>query len=446
MASQKITPEVLLEFKNQIKAAILTKKGHDEKKIPQINVAANIVICDRLNAQPSLAWRAERTIRKIALGKNDADAILALNLADMTVKNCPRFRPTMNTKVFSKGLMKCLPKDVRDPQGVSFQSMMDDDSNSSKTERVMKSLLLIKSWSKIGDQWKKVYDTLLQANCEFPEPAKDEVSPLDFDDKKIPAKNDFVPSTKTGEGKKVFFTDGECRKAAALFEVLNDMLRAKPENPAKDPMIQELKGQCERLQSSVHGRVASVSSPQILSELLKVNDLFNELTQLYKDVLAGKDIAPPPLRSPVHAKVKEDVKTAKIQDTKSKKAEKKIEKENTQNPTPKNNQPDLLNLFDPSTSEPGGTAVEGNVVQQPQRQGTFDLLNSVFGNEGANGQGPVQGTVQGTVTNTTTNVPDTLDLLSDLNSANAAPQPEKQNSAFADDPFMALARKRRDDV
>lgn len=68
---------------------------------------------------------------------------------------------------------------------------------------------------------------------------------LDFDDTKIPASSGSAPSSKKSGNQKIFFMDEDCKKAAALFEVLNDMLRAKPEDPAKDPMIQELKIQCE---------------------------------------------------------------------------------------------------------------------------------------------------------------------------------------------------------
>jgi len=297
-----LTKEQLLEFKNQIKDAIMLSVK-DSKKIPTLDISKSIAICDRLNSNVNLGARAEKTLRKLSLQKDNAIAINALRLADMVVKNCPRFRPLLNTKTFSSGLVKSLPKRIRDPQGASFHSMTE--APEAEVERYNKALLLIQSWAKIMHNWKAAYDDLVKKNCQFPEPMKDEVSPLDYDDKKVPAKN-TAPTSSTDF--KVVFTDSECKKAAGVIEVLELMLRAQPEEPAKDPIIQELKQQVEVSQRNVRGRLPRESNPLVMNQLLKANDMLNDIMQMYKDVLAGK---------PLPEKKTESKKSVKKENTKS---------------------------------------------------------------------------------------------------------------------------------
>mmetsp|Transcript_12536 Transcript_12536/g.20095 ORF Transcript_12536/g.20095 Transcript_12536/m.20095 type:complete len:508 (+) Transcript_12536:149-1672(+) len=505
----EITKEYLLEFKTQIKMATLIPAAKYKNTVPEIDVAKNIAICDKLTVQPALAWRAERTIRKIALGKDDVAAILAMNLADMIVKNCPRFRLTMNTKLFSNGLVKTLPKHIRNPQGRKFHTMQDD-GNPAKVERISKTLLLIQQWAGgVGHHWKQAYEDLKLKNCQFPVPHKNEVSALDFDDTKVPAKTTartaktsggggggggaFTPTARV-DGKERVFADSQCKQAAALFEVLNDMLRAKPENPARNPMIQELKGQCENLQKQVQGRLGANNSPQIMDELLKVNDLFNNLTKLYRNVIAGKDIAPPPSREQQQqpkAKKEPEKKIEKKQDVKDSRGGDRVPRKEEQKRD--NGQQDLLGLADlfldgnaSAANPPGGAnaiAISTNNNEQkddapaPVRGNTFDLLNNVFGG-GQEAAPTATATVIPTTTpSTNTRRPVVVEALPVVDAVvvggegdamasfnpfencvaeqdsgkkaveekqSAQPLPNRQPSSNLDDPFMALARKRKD--
>mmetsp|Transcript_9590 Transcript_9590/g.18755 ORF Transcript_9590/g.18755 Transcript_9590/m.18755 type:complete len:203 (+) Transcript_9590:329-937(+) len=200
------------------------------------------------------------------------------------------------------------------------------------------------------------------------------------------------------------------------------MLRANPENPKTDPIIQELKTQCETLQKNIHSRLMSESNQKKLDELLKVNDLFNELQTLYKDVIAGKKIAPPPSRTP-ETKTTGEVDSDKKQDgtltsPRHKKKKKKKKKRTSQTkakpkpadaPAAKNAAPvDLLGLMDDTPAAPGGAPAPAPAAG--------DLLDSIFG-DGKSTEAP----------------------------AGPAPEVQKQKpvlSDFNDDAFMALARKR----
>mmetsp|Transcript_19496 Transcript_19496/g.37617 ORF Transcript_19496/g.37617 Transcript_19496/m.37617 type:complete len:180 (+) Transcript_19496:191-730(+) len=177
------------------------------------------------------------------------------------------------------------------------------------------------------------------------------------------------------------------------------MLRANPENPKTDPMIQELKTQCETLQKNIHSRLMSESNQKKLDELLKVNDLFNELQTLYKDVIAGKKIAPPPSRTP-------ETKTTGEVDSDKKQDGTKAKPKPADAPAAKNAAPvDLLGLMDDTPAAPGGAPAPAPAAG--------DLLDSIFG-DGKSTEAP----------------------------AGPAPEVQKQKSDFNDDAFMALARKR----
>mmetsp|Transcript_4769 Transcript_4769/g.7085 ORF Transcript_4769/g.7085 Transcript_4769/m.7085 type:complete len:126 (+) Transcript_4769:79-456(+) len=80
-----LTKEQLLEFKNQIKDAIMLSVK-DSKKIPTLDISKSIAICDRLNSNVNLGARAEKTLRKLSLQKDNAIAINALRLADMVIE------------------------------------------------------------------------------------------------------------------------------------------------------------------------------------------------------------------------------------------------------------------------------------------------------------------------------------------------------------------------
>ncbi|GAB5364555.1 hypothetical protein AAMO2058_000980300 [Amorphochlora amoebiformis] len=423
----KVSKEELLEFKGQIKNAILLKIKSNSK-IPEFDVARSIKICDKLNEKPILGARAEKTLRKICLGKEAPAAINALRLADMVMKNCPNFRPYLNTKVFSQGVLKSLPKHIRDPQGVSFQSMQDDASEA-EIERINKSLLLIQSWSKVLHLWKATHDSLVRKNCQFPEPLKDEETPLAYDDLKVPSSAmPSKPSPKKQATPK--FRDSDCKKAATAIEVLNDMLRAQPEDPGKDPIIQELKQQVTTCQTTIHSRLGRETNQLVMDELLKANDLCNKILKLYSDVLSGKPI---PEEKKTKIVKQEDTKKKTEKKTKKKKSEKKgkqakaeksadldkifqdSEGETTkEKPATKTTVPIdfLASAFadESSQGEAKGKDALSASEPAPARQGTFDLLEGVFGK---------------TDDNTT-----------------APPVSARQTSAFEDDAFMALAKKR----
>eukprot|EP00954_Amorphochlora_amoebiformis_P030457 1394711-Amorphochlora_amoeboformis.AAC.2 len=128
------------------------------------------------------------------------------------------------------------------------------------------------------------------------------------------------------------FRDSDCKKAATAIEVLNDMLRAQPEDPGKDPIIQELKQQVTTCQTTIHSRLGRETNQLVMDELLKANDLCNKILKLYSDVLSGNghDIRlfeqyrkPIPEEKKTKIVKQEDTKKKTEKKTKKKKSEKK---------------------------------------------------------------------------------------------------------------------------
>eukprot|EP00469_Lotharella_globosa_P014314 CAMPEP_0167819818 /NCGR_PEP_ID=MMETSP0112_2-20121227/5659_1 /TAXON_ID=91324 /ORGANISM="Lotharella globosa, Strain CCCM811" /LENGTH=669 /DNA_ID=CAMNT_0007720131 /DNA_START=668 /DNA_END=2677 /DNA_ORIENTATION=+ len=346
-----------LEFKAQLKAvAVVNKNTPDD--VPTLDVAKAIAVCDRVNATPRLGWRAKRTLRKLVVNGNDATGVLALNLMDMLVKNAPNFRKQLNDASLASAVVKTLPKSVRNPQGKRFVNL--DKNSVVKSEKINKTLLLIQRWATVLSKWKEAYDELVGRNCEFPEPLKDEISPLDFCDEKVPA-------PKPHE-----FADKDCRSVVEVFTLLKDMIRAEKAAPkntvsepavnrklsqeqlsrmsfeqimsytleqsfvqakldkdnrnrnsktlAKDPVINHLMGEVARLESLLQERIGTEALDyEEVAEIMQCLEMLKQIRVLYSSVVANdkaiSETTSTALSNPALPGFREDVKKSKTRTT-----------------------------------------------------------------------------------------------------------------------------------
>ena len=419
------------QIKSAISSAIKSKTA-----VPQPNLGRNIAIIDRLNTQPLYGWRFERTIRKLCIVKGDAPTvILALSLVDMAVKNCPRFRPYVNTSTFANALKKALPSSIRDPQGRDFHQL-GEEPTPAEAERINKILLLVQAWASIPlSNWKALYDDLAKKGCEFPKPLKGEASPLDYDDTKVAATNTVATSAKSSAARKASaapkYKTQVCNQANTLFEVFDDMIRANAGgSPATDPVVQELRTQTQALQKRIQQRLGTETNEQAMGELLEVNDMFNDLQTLYKAALSGAPL--PEARRGAAGDAKSDAKAGPTATGDSKSSDKKAAAAATATPnaTPTGKDAkasggkkekaggslDILGLG--MATAPGGPVAAQPAAPVVKKEASGDLLDSLFADSSRSSGAAAAGAPAG-----------------------GAPATQRQTSAFDDDIFMKMARK-----
>uniref|UniRef100_A0A6V3P6R8 VHS domain-containing protein n=1 Tax=Lotharella globosa TaxID=91324 RepID=A0A6V3P6R8_9EUKA len=277
---------------------------------------------------------------------------------DMLVKNAPNFRKQLNDASLASAVVKTLPKSVRNPQGKRFVNL--DKNSVVKSEKINKTLLLIQRWATVLSKWKEAYDELVGRNCEFPEPLKDEISPLDFCDEKVPA-------PKPHE-----FADKDCRSVVEVFTLLKDMIRAEKAAPkntvsepavnrklsqeqlsrmsfeqimsytleqsfvqakldkdnrnrnsktlAKDPVINHLMGEVARLESLLQERIGTEALDyEEVAEIMQCLEMLKQIRVLYSSVVANdkaiSETTSTALSNPALPGFREDVKKSKTRTT-----------------------------------------------------------------------------------------------------------------------------------
>jgi hypothetical protein len=273
-------------------------------------------------------------LKKRLTSKKHAVGLVAVQLLEALVKNCPTIVPMVAAPEFMDEFVHTLPRQVRDPHNRGFLSGFRDGARDIlAVERWDKSLLAIQSWalafpadseSVRRDRrllaFSETLRSLQRAGVKFPAPERDELAPV-----VTPEKNRQVADHKAAEQRRqleelaaaerqrqgaaqaqqaqaqaqaaaVFhFTDDTCRTAADTSALLTDLLTqsGEREDLRRNDLVQQILEALKPVAAKIAQRLgaeANAARPNegLLAQLLQANELLVDATGYYEGLVSGK--------------------------------------------------------------------------------------------------------------------------------------------------------------
>lgn len=274
-------------------------------KLKEPDWGQNMQIVDKLSnilvVVPAYGDKVSKELLLRITHKEHQVAILALGLLETIVKNIPAFHPFVADAKFLKAMVKTLPRRIRKPrekQNVFKSATENKPSTKESIERYDRVLILLQDWATAFkgqskfESFEDTYQQLRQRGCIFPEPLKDEISPIftpEATQKSKPKSKEYEIKV-SGPSKNKEYTDGECRVANQSVIVFVEMLSESDEKDdlSKNDLIQELLKTIQTYQKKTQTRVMSgISSEVIMAEVLEVNDKMSQALAFYNGLLDG---------------------------------------------------------------------------------------------------------------------------------------------------------------
>lgn len=278
------------------------------------------------NRDPSLGRSLTRSLTSRIKYKDPKTGVLAIQLLEALIKNCPHFHRYVADEDFMHTLVKTAKGKYATSKGF-FGGQKT--STYEENKRIEKMLLLIQSLGKsfANSQsypiFKRTYSQLKREGLRFPEPLKDEGAPIFSPPAKKPEAVER-DDLKTNDN----LVSPDMKLAQENAVLLYTMLDSSPEGTdlRKEELITTLIGTLRAKQTHIMKVLSNVQSgihqaPEVVSDAFSVNDVLNQTIAYYDGLISGKLAR----KKPESKKKKKD-KADKEKDSKTKRSGKSSRK------------------------------------------------------------------------------------------------------------------------